>query len=168
MSWAGPRNRWCTGMLKIRVIDTYLKKLKENYTLIQYVGIAADETDRLKDKCYPLVEWGMTERTALPTVMQKDSIGAACIAFSAVFPVGAVRCRGLMNYENSIGIFLIYGNVLKNGTRTLGDHFAKTIPSVSLLYVLILRKSGRQQAEIFAAGRFTLLCVMNWLGSDWR
>lgn len=65
MSWAGPRNRWCTGMLKIRVIDTYLKKLKENYTLIQYVGIAADETDRLKDKCYPLVEWGMTEKDCL-------------------------------------------------------------------------------------------------------
>ena len=25
MSWAGPRNRWCTGMLKIRVINAYLK-----------------------------------------------------------------------------------------------------------------------------------------------
>ena len=60
MSWAGPRNRWCTGMLKIRVINAYLKKLKENYTVIEYVGIAADETDRVKDKCYPLVEWGMT------------------------------------------------------------------------------------------------------------
>ena len=42
-----------------------MKKLKENYTLIQYVGIAADETDRVKDKCYPLVEWGMTEKDCL-------------------------------------------------------------------------------------------------------
>lgn len=28
MSWAGPRNRWCTAMLKTRVIDAFLKKLK--------------------------------------------------------------------------------------------------------------------------------------------
>lgn len=65
MSWAGPRNRWCTGMLKTRVVDAYLKKLKKDYTLVEYVGIAADETKRIKDKKYPLVEWGMTESDCL-------------------------------------------------------------------------------------------------------
>lgn len=65
MSWPGPRGRWCTGILKTRVINAYLKELRENYTLIEYVGIAADETKRIKDKNYPLVEWGMTEKDCL-------------------------------------------------------------------------------------------------------
>ena len=37
---------------------SYLKELREDYTLIEYLGIAADETKRIKDKNYPLVEWG--------------------------------------------------------------------------------------------------------------
>lgn len=64
-SWAGPRSRWCTAMLKIRVISSYLKSLEEECTLIHYVGIAADEPKRIRDKSYPLVEWGMTEKDCL-------------------------------------------------------------------------------------------------------
>ena len=65
-SWAGPRNRWCTGMLKTRVIRAYLKKLKKEYDVIEYIGIAADEPKRIKENgCYPLVEWGMTEKDCL-------------------------------------------------------------------------------------------------------
>ena len=55
MSWPGSHNRWCTGILKIRVVDNYLKKLRESNTLIEYVGIAADEADRVKEKNYPLI-----------------------------------------------------------------------------------------------------------------
>ena len=65
MSWAGPRNRWCTGILKTRVIDAYLRDLKEQYDIMEYVGIAADETQRIKTACYPLVEWGMSEKDCL-------------------------------------------------------------------------------------------------------
>lgn len=65
MSWAGPRNRWCTGILKTRVVDAYLKELREHYTVIEYVGIAADEPKRIKDKTYLLAEWGMTEKDCL-------------------------------------------------------------------------------------------------------
>ena len=104
MSWAGPRNRWCTGMLKIRVIDTYLKKLKENYTLIQYVGIAADETDRLKDKCYPLVEWGMTDGRA--TVFGRV-LAALLGGLSSLGILGALLCvlaAGLLLCAISWGI----------------------------------------------------------------
>ncbi len=71
-SWAGPRNRWCTGFLKTRVIDAYLKELRENYTVIKYIGIAADEQYRLKrannqnsNHRHPLVDWGWTERDCL-------------------------------------------------------------------------------------------------------
>lgn len=65
MSWPGPRGRWCTGILKTRIVAAYLKELKKEYTVIEYVGIAADETKRIKDKNYPLVEWGMTEQDCL-------------------------------------------------------------------------------------------------------
>ena len=34
-SWAGPRNRWCTSVLKTRVINAYLRELSKKYTLIQ-------------------------------------------------------------------------------------------------------------------------------------
>lgn len=63
--WPGPTARWCTGRLKIEVIDKYLKSLGMQYT--QFIGIAADESHRCKNdgKRYPLVEWGITELQAL-------------------------------------------------------------------------------------------------------
>ena len=39
MSWGGPRNRWCTAMLKTRVLDAYFKDLKKDYEIIEYIGI---------------------------------------------------------------------------------------------------------------------------------
>ena len=65
MSRAGPRNRWCTGMLKTRVIAAYLRDLKQQYEIVEYIGIAADEPKRIKDACYPLVEWNMTEKDCI-------------------------------------------------------------------------------------------------------
>lgn len=47
------------------MVDAYLKELRENHTVIEYVGIAADEPKRIKDKTYPLAEWGMTEKDCL-------------------------------------------------------------------------------------------------------
>lgn len=52
-------------ILKTRVVDAYLKELRKDYTVIEYVGIAADEPKRIKDKTYPLAEWGMTEKDCL-------------------------------------------------------------------------------------------------------
>ena len=43
----------------------YLRDLKEQYEIMEYVGIAADETQRIKTACYPLVEWGMSEKDCL-------------------------------------------------------------------------------------------------------
>ena len=62
--WATMRCRWCTSNLKNRVIDNYLKQYRqEGYK--EYIGIAYDEAKRIKDKCYPLVEWKMTEKDCL-------------------------------------------------------------------------------------------------------
>ena len=72
--WPNMLNRWCTTFCKARVIDGYLKELESEYTIIQYIGIAADESKRTEKfagidrkiiKRYPLVEWGMTEADCL-------------------------------------------------------------------------------------------------------
>ena len=70
--WAGPKMRWCTERLKNQPRERYLRELRKKYDVIEYVGIAADETYRLERKCnqrpgvqLPLVEWGMTEAECL-------------------------------------------------------------------------------------------------------
>ena len=71
-SWAGPLMRWCTNLLKTVPRERYLADLKKQYDIIEYVGIAADETERITHQCnsrpnvrLPLVEWGMTEADCL-------------------------------------------------------------------------------------------------------
>lgn len=71
-SWAGPKMRWCTQLLKDGPREKYLSTLKEKYEVVEYIGLAADEGYRLQRKCnqrpnirLPLVEWGMTEADCL-------------------------------------------------------------------------------------------------------
>ena len=62
--WSSGRCRWCTTLLKNNAINKYLLKYKqEGY--IEYIGIAYDEQNRIKDKFYPLVDWKMTEKDCL-------------------------------------------------------------------------------------------------------
>lgn len=63
--WPNMRVRWCTGQLKIKLMDKEVNRLKGQYNALQYVGIAADEAHRCKDEVYPLVEWGINEAEAL-------------------------------------------------------------------------------------------------------
>lgn len=65
LGWPGHNCRWCSGRLKPHVVDKALRELKKEYTFVQHIGIAADETMRCKDLNYPLVEWGMTEADCL-------------------------------------------------------------------------------------------------------
>ena len=71
-SWPGPRQRWCTSRLKDAPREKFLSALRKKYTVIEYVGIAADEEYRLKRKVnnkdnvhHPLVDWGVTESECL-------------------------------------------------------------------------------------------------------
>lgn len=56
------RSRWCTAYFKRNMINRHLKNIAN---VIQYVGITADEPKRIKDKCYPLADWGWTEADCL-------------------------------------------------------------------------------------------------------
>lgn len=59
------RNRWCTAYFKRDAIKSHLRQVQKEKQVIEYVGIAADEPKRIKDKKYPLVEWGWTEADCL-------------------------------------------------------------------------------------------------------
>lgn len=71
-SWPTPLVRWCTGRLKTDVINKYMKQLNSVYTVIQLVGFAMGEEERLKRKNnqnlnhrYPLMDWRWTEADCL-------------------------------------------------------------------------------------------------------
>ena len=66
--WPGIKVRWCTGQLKTHLITKETNRLKKEKNTLHHIGIAADEAHRCKNDahlCYPLVEWGITEATAL-------------------------------------------------------------------------------------------------------
>lgn len=70
--WAGSRMRWCTSKLKDMPREQFLRPIRKDYDIIEYVGIAADEGYRLErernqqnNHRHPLVEWGMTEADCL-------------------------------------------------------------------------------------------------------
>lgn len=70
--WPDARIRWCTTRLKDMPRTQFLKHLQADYTVIEYVGIAADETRRMQRKnnqsqnhAHPLVDWGITEEQCL-------------------------------------------------------------------------------------------------------
>ena len=72
MTWPGPRARWCTAMLKTRIVSRYLDRLRNEYNVIQLVGLAADEQHRIDRQTnqdpthrHPLAEWGWTEADCL-------------------------------------------------------------------------------------------------------
>ena len=50
-SWAGPLMRWCTNLLKTVPREKFLSELRRKYDVIEYIGIAADETERITHKC---------------------------------------------------------------------------------------------------------------------
>lgn len=63
--WCGGCTRWRTSD-KVNEIQKFLNSL--DGTWYQYIGIAADEPDRIvyeNNKIYPLVEWNMTEAECL-------------------------------------------------------------------------------------------------------
>ena len=71
-SFPDARNRWCTRALKTDLVKRYLRNLKKDYNVIEYLGLAADESYRLErannqreNVRYPLVEWEWTEADAL-------------------------------------------------------------------------------------------------------
>ena len=65
--WCGGNVRWGTSG-KLSAIRKHYNELYKDEEIFEYVGIAYDEPNRIKDdihKIYPLVEWEMTESNCL-------------------------------------------------------------------------------------------------------
>ena len=71
LGWPQVKLRWCTGLLKTDISNSYLSRKYKGQEIIQYEGIAHDEPKRIKGKHYPLVEWGITEKQALEYCYRK-------------------------------------------------------------------------------------------------
>ena len=54
---------WCTREVKVNPMKRYIKSKYKNFNVIEYVGIAYNEPDRIKEtgELYPLYEWKITE-----------------------------------------------------------------------------------------------------------
>ena len=70
--WPTAKTRWCTKLLKTSLIENHLRAIREEYNVIQYKGIAADEDYRMAreqnqnpNHRHPLRDWGWTEADAL-------------------------------------------------------------------------------------------------------
>lgn len=66
---------WCNSRLKLDVITKHLVNLKKHYNVIQYIGIASDEKERIKTKeniIYPLVDLNITEEQAKQICIDND------------------------------------------------------------------------------------------------
>lgn len=72
-NWCGGAARWGTSG-KLSAINKHYKENYKDETIVEYVGVAADEPARVEKsrvnrqktaKIYPLVEWGMTEKDCL-------------------------------------------------------------------------------------------------------
>lgn len=64
--WPSSINRWCTCMLKEEPVKHFMREHSfTSANTITCIGIAKDEPKRIKDKCYPLFDWGVTEAEAL-------------------------------------------------------------------------------------------------------
>lgn len=77
LGWPGFLFRWCTGNLKTKIFDRYIK----NKDAIVYIGIANDEKKRLERKHhrgnyytlkYPLIDFGMSEKDCLNYCYDKN------------------------------------------------------------------------------------------------
>lgn len=60
--WCGGVCRWGTAA-KTKTIEKYLSRYNGDF--VEYIGIAYDEPDRIKEKIYPLAECKMTEADCL-------------------------------------------------------------------------------------------------------
>lgn len=70
--WPSHKIRWCTRHLKLELVQNHLRHLRDEYEVIQYIGIAADEDYRMEreqnkdpNHRHPLREWGWTEEDAM-------------------------------------------------------------------------------------------------------
>lgn len=79
--WPNALRRYCTTHLKVDVLSEYKAAKYQPGTIVDAVGIAADEPKRLHDDAptvYPLNEWGITEADAMEYCRNRGFYPSPC------------------------------------------------------------------------------------------
>lgn len=126
--WPTSRKRWCTGILKTRLLTAYKKELKKKYNIFDYVGLASDEQKRLQrkhnqapEKVYPLAMWGWKESDCLEYCY---SMGYDWNGLYTVFSRVSCWCCPLQSFDHLYKLWLNYP-VLWDKLRYWSDEIDK-------------------------------------------
>lgn len=159
MSWAGPKNRWCTSVLKTAVINRYLSGLRKNYEIVQYIGIAADEPQRVREYRYPLVEWGMTEKDCLDYCYERGYDWGGLYRLFDRVSCWCCPLQGLEELRTLRREFRSCGSGFWNGKRRHGGISGRIFPYRSWKSGFGLRKSGYGRESVSGGRNFLRSCM---------
>ena len=126
--WPTPVIRWCTRHMKLDLLNKHLKDLREEYDVIECIGLAADELMRLSRPSntnpshrHPLVEWGWSEADCLEYCRERERGtrgGASYTTYSIGSRAGAVPWHPSANCASYGRTSPIYGPGSRNGRIT--------------------------------------------------
>ena len=126
--WPTPVIRWCTRHMKLDLLKKHLDGLKEDYEVIQCIGLACDEFKRLerpgnqqKGHRHPLVEWGWSEADCLEYCRERERetrAGASYTTYSIGSRAGAVPSHPYPNCASYGRTSLSYGQGSRSGRIT--------------------------------------------------
>lgn len=101
--WPTSGARWCTAMLKRKIIERNNKQMSQGKKVVDCVGIAVDEQYRLEREAnkrqgvrLPLVEWGWTEKDCIEYCYSK---GFDWEGLYKIFPRVSCWCCPLKSLE---------------------------------------------------------------------
>lgn len=123
--WPTPVIRWCTRHMKLDLLNQHCKELREKYTLIECIGLAADELMRLSRPAnqapghrHPLVEWGWSEEDCLQYCIERGGLlrdGRSYTGHSTGCRAGVAHWHQSANYGSCGAITPSYGPSSSSG-----------------------------------------------------
>lgn len=149
-------SRWCTEKFKIETIRRHCKAKAAGRPILHFVGIAADEPKRVRDKAYPLVEWGWTEADCLAYCKKHGFNWGGFIGNGGVCRVGAARYRRCTIGGSFAGIFRAFGQSCLTGRAKRNSVLRAVFPLSTLSDVSLWRKNGKDKDGQSRAGNFSM------------
>ena len=156
LGWAGHKYRWCTGHLKLKQINNYLK----GKDCIEYIGIAVDErwrTNRPHHKTrnfkYPLIEWEITEKEALQYCYDRGfDWGGLYNKFKRV----SCYCCPLQSLNELRALYKHYPELWENMMRLDKRQHRSFRSDYTLTQLAIKFKAEQNQTNLFEETKWTI------------
>lgn len=137
------RHGWC-----IKLKTDAIKRMVTTDDAVQYLGIAADEPERLArldgiSKVSPLAAVGWTEADCWKWCEENDLLSPIYTTSTRGGGVGFATIKAQSNYASCATITRIYGRCCLNGTMIARYRFTLTAtPSMTLIYAFGWRMKG--------------------------